>query len=172
MTIIVSPLIYVDAMVGARRPSHLISLLDPDHVQALRTPAGVSKDRHLRLGVSDISDPVEGLVMPEEEHVLRILEFGRDWDESSPLLVHCWAGISRSTATAFILACERNPETPERDIAWRMRRAASHAYPNRRIVWLADDLLGRGGRMADAVEEIGGNGLVAEGLPFDLPARF
>ncbi len=172
MTIIVSPMIYVDAVVEARRPSHLITLLDPDHVMLVKTPTSIGQGRHLRLGVSDISDPSEGLVHPEEQHVLQILEFARGWDETSPLLVHCWAGISRSTATAFLLACERNPETPEREIAWRMRRAAAHAYPNRRIVRLADDLLGREGRMVDAVEEIGGTGYLADSSPFDLPARF
>ncbi len=172
MTIIVSPFIYVDSVVAARRPSHLITLLDPDHVMTMKTPTGIGPGRHLRLGVSDISDPSEGLTHPEEGHVLQILDFARDWDETSPLLVHCWAGISRSTATAFVLACERNPETPEREIAWRMRRAAAHAYPNRRIVRLADALLGRGGRMIDAVEEIGGIGLLADSSPFDLPARF
>jgi len=172
VTIIVSPLIYVDAVMRARRPSHLISLLDPDHIGTIATPGDLSTERHLRLGVSDICDPIEGLVMPEEQHVLQILAFGRDWDETSPMLVHCWAGVSRSTATAFILACERNPETPETEIAWRMRRSAGHACPNRRIVWLADDLLGRGGRMVDAVEAIGGGEAYIEGVPFDLPARY
>ncbi len=170
MTIIVSPLSRISEVIEARRPSHMITLLDP--AQVIDTPRALARERHLRLGVYDICDPVQGMTPPEEDHVLRILEFGRGWDEASPLLVHCFAGISRSTAAAFILACERNPETPEHDIAWRMRRAASHAYPNRRLVRLADDLLGRNGRMADAVEAIGANGWVMMGTPFDLPARF
>ena len=52
-----------------------------------------------------------------------------------------------------------------------MRRASASAFPNRRIVALADDILGRQGRMLEAVEAMGGNGFVAEGVPFDLPAR-
>ncbi len=170
MTIIVSPLSRIHEVIASRRPSHLITLLDPNH--QLDTPEGLQPDRHLKLGVNDISDAADGLVRPEEEHVLQILQFGRGWDETAPMLVHCWAGISRSTATAFILACERNPHAPEREIAWRLRQAASHAWPNRRLVALADDLLGREGRMVDAIGEIGPNNLELEGRPFDLPVRY
>ena len=129
-------------------------------------------ERHLRLAVDDISEPAAGLTAPEEHHVIRILDFGRGWDETDPLLVHCWAGISRSTATAFILACERNPHAPERDIALRLRRASATASPNRRLVALADDLLGRRGRMVDAVDAIGLHAFGYEGQPFDIPARY
>ena len=170
MTIIVSPLSRIQEVIDSRRPSHLITLLDPSH--ELATPQGVEAGRHLRVGVNDICDATEGLTRPEEAHVLQVLEFGRGWDETQPLLVHCWAGISRSTAAAFILACERNPHAPEREIAWRLRRAAAHAMPNRRLVALADDLLGRKGRMVDAVSQIGPNNFEFEGTPFDLPARY
>ncbi len=88
------------------------------------------------------------------------------------MIVHCWAGISRSTASAFILACERNPQIDERSIALAMRKAARHAYPNRRIVALADDMLGRRGRMVDAVEAMGGNDLISMGTPFDFAVRY
>ncbi len=172
MTIIVCPLSHVGAVVRARRPSHLITLLNPEDLGLVETPESIAAERHLRLGVSDIADPIEGLTAPQEAHVLTALEFARGWGETSPLLVHCWAGISRSTATAFVLACDRNPEASETAIARALREAAPHACPNRRIVRLADDILGRGGRMADAIERIGGDVFLAEGRPFDLPARF
>lgn len=168
MTIIVCPLSHVADQVAARRPSHLITLLDP--ADMIPTPEGVA--RHLRVGVNDIPEPTEGLIHPEETHVRQILDFARDWDARAPMLVHCWAGISRSTATAFILACERNPAVSEHLIAWTLRTAARHAYPNRALVALGDDLLGRGGRMVDAVEAIGDNDFVSMGRPFDLPVRF
>ena len=170
MTIIVCPLSHVPAVIDERRPSHLITLLDPE--QLIETPAGVEPDRHLRLAVYDICEPREHMTPPDAAHVHRILEFGRDWDAQAPMLIHCWAGISRSTATAFMLACARNPHADEEDIAWRLRRAAPHAYPNRQLVRLADEALGRGGRMTAAVEAIGDNGMVPMGQPFDLPSRF
>jgi predicted protein tyrosine phosphatase len=170
MTLIVCPLHQIETVIAERRPSHLITLLDP--YALIETPAGVARERHLKLGVWDVSEPFGGLTPPEEADVLRILKFARAWDERAPLLVHCHAGISRSTATAFMLACERNPDIPEAEIAWSLRRAAPHAYPNRAIVRLADDILGRRGRMADAVEAIGPSNFAVLGTAFDLPARF
>lgn len=170
MTIIVCGLSEVPGMIAARRPSHLVTLLDP--ASMIETPAGVAAERHLRLGVNDIAEPMEGLVLPTEQVVIDLLAFGRTWDETAPMIVHCWAGVSRSTASAFILACERNPEIDERAIALAMRKAARHAYPNRRIVALADDMLGRRGRMVDAVEAMGGNDLISMGTPFDFAVRY
>jgi predicted protein tyrosine phosphatase len=169
MTLIVCGLHSVEDLIAARRPSHMITLLDPWSM--IRTPAGIDPARHLRLEVNDIREPVEGMVAPSEELIVRILAFGRLWDEQAPMLVHCWAGVSRSTATAFILACERSPQTPEADIALAMRQAAPHAYPNRWMVRLADDMLGRRGRMVDAIAGMGEESYVTAGTPFDFAPR-
>ncbi len=170
MTIIVCGLAEVPAVIAARRPSHLVTLLDP--ASMIATPSGVAAENHLKIGVNDIAEATEGLILPTEQVVTDLLTFGRTWDESAPMIVHCWAGVSRSTASAFILACERNPEVDERTIALSMRKAAVHAYPNRRIIALADDLMGRGGRMVDAVEAMGGNDLASMGRPFDFAVRY
>lgn len=169
MVLIVCGLAPLAQVIEARRPSHVITLLDP--ATLIETPAGITPDRHLKVGVNDICEPIEGMVPPDETTIAQVLEFGRTWDERAPMVVHCWAGISRSTATAFALACERSPEVSELEIARVMRRAAPHAYPNRRIVALADDLLGRRGRMVDAVDAMGDNGWVSSGTPFDFPVR-
>jgi predicted protein tyrosine phosphatase len=170
MTLIVCPLSQVSAVIAARRPSHLITLLDPESL--IPTPQALTADRHLRLGVNDIAEPSLGYICPDEALVRQILDFGAGWDAAEPMLVHCWAGISRSTATAFLLACERNPETDEARIASALREASRHAHPNRRIVALADDMMGRGGRMVDAVDAIGPGESILENHPFDLPARY
>jgi predicted protein tyrosine phosphatase len=172
MHIIVGPLSLVPQLVEQRRPSHLITLLDPDHAPNIDTPPPLTPDRHLRIGVNDICDPTDGLLLCQEHMVQELLDFGAGWDEREPILIHCWAGISRSTAAAFTLACERNPEVSERDIAERMRRSSRRASPNRRIVAIADNLLGRGGRMVDAVDSIGRGEPAYENVPFDIPARF
>jgi predicted protein tyrosine phosphatase len=170
MTLIVCPLSQVLTVIATRRPSHLITLLDPESL--IPTPHPLAADRHLRLGVNDIAEPSIGHICPDEALVRRILDFGAGWDAAQPMLVHCWAGISRSTATAFLLACERNPETDEAEIASALRDASRHAHPNRRIVALADDVMGRGGRMVDAVDSIGPGDSILENHPFDLPVRF
>ena len=84
------------------------------------------------------------------------------------MVVHCYAGISRSTAAAFASVCALNPRRDEFAVAQALREASPTAYPNPRIVALADDLLGRDGRMTAAVEAIGRGAIAAEGVPFRL----
>lgn len=170
MSIIVCPLSFVEAVCESRRPSHLISLLDPGHL--IPTPQGLGAGAHLRIGVHDICDPTEGLIRPDEAMVEQLVAFGRGWTGEAPIVVHCWAGMSRSTASAFTLACERNPEADERSIAAEIRRRSVHATPNRRIVALADDLLGRRGRMVDAVDAIGRGEAAVASRPFEFAAEW
>ncbi len=165
MVLIVTPLSRLDQVVASRRPSHVITLLSPrDELPALPSVA-----HHLRLGVDDIAIPTDGLVAPDSRTVEQVLAFAEGWRGEAPMVVHCWAGISRSTASAFAIACARNPDVQELDIALAMRRASPSAYPNRRIVALADEILNRQGRMLEAVEAMGGNGMAAEGSPFEVP---
>ena len=170
MTLIVCSLSDMPGVVRRRQASHLVTLIDPG--TPVERPLGVPESRHLRLDVDDINAPMEGYMAPDMESVVRLLEFSRTWDASAPMVVHCFAGISRSTASAFAIACDRNPDIAEARIALALRQAASHAFPNRRIVALADEVLGRRGRMVDAIEAIGGNNFVPSGVPFDLPVRF
>jgi predicted protein tyrosine phosphatase len=166
MSIIVCPLSYVETVCEARRPSHLISLLDPGHV--IPTPTGLGP--HLRIGVHDIAEEAEGLICPDETVVEQVVAFGRTWEGAAPMVVHCWAGISRSGASAFTLACARNPDASPIEIAEEIRRRSRYASPNRRIVALADDLLGRRGRMVDAIDRIGRGEIAPEGRPYEIAA--
>jgi predicted protein tyrosine phosphatase len=125
-------------------------------------------ENHLRLRLHDISFPLDGYILPEEEHVADLLQFVSDWDRGAPLVVHCFAGISRSTASAFASVCALNPHRDESSIARALRRASPTATPNIRIVSLADRLLGRGGRMVAAIETIGRGILAEEAMPFRL----
>jgi predicted protein tyrosine phosphatase len=95
-----------------------------------------------------------------------VLNFVRGWDRNAPLVVHCYAGISRSTASAFAAVCALNPDRDEIEIAKKIRAASPIASPNRRIVGLADRALGRNGRMLRALDEMGPGELLTEGRPF------
>ena len=83
------------------------------------------------------------------------------------MLVHCWAGISRSTASAFIAQCILNPEKPEAMLAGELRRLSPSATPNPLIIAHADALLGRSGRMTAAVKDIGRGANAFEGNVFE-----
>ncbi|MEJ2814530.1 hypothetical protein [Caulobacter sp. CCG-8] len=169
MTLLVCPLSQVEAARALHRPSHLVSLLSPTGEAVW--PASDLGDAHLRLAFHDIPEPREGYTAPDAALVARLLDFAAGWDAARPMLVHCWAGVSRSTAAAFIVACQRGPERAERDIAQALRAAAPYATPNPLMVSLADAALGRGGRMSAAVVEIGRGADTFEGALFELPLR-
>jgi len=149
--------------IGAR---HVVSLIgDEDRVEC---PPRIPPENHLRLRLHDISAPLDGYILPEAEHVADLLDFVRRWDRRAPLVVHCYAGISRSTASAFACVCALNPQRDESSIAQALRHASPTATPNARIVLLADRLLGRQGRMIAAIETIGRGMFAAEAAPFRL----
>jgi predicted protein tyrosine phosphatase len=131
-------------------------------------PTAIAPERHLVVGISDITTELEGHVLAGEEHVAALLDFVRLWDREQPLLIHCFAGISRSTAAAFIAACALRPDLCEDDIAQRLRRASPTATPNTRLVTLADKILCRDGRMVAAIERIGRGEDCVEGEPFAI----
>jgi len=151
------------AETGAR---HVVTLLRDVHL--VTRPGSVAAEQHLVLGMDDIPEPADGYIAPCEEHVQRLIAFARGWDRSAPLVVHCYAGISRSTAGAFVTACALNPARAELHIARELRQRSHTASPNRRIVSIADALLGRNGRMVDAVQAIGPGAAATEAVPFRL----
>ena len=173
MAIIVCPLSHAPDIVRTRKPSHVVSLLDPG--TAFPTLEGFAEERRLRVAVHDIEEEMDGFDRPGIEHMRAILDFVGGWDRSDPMLIHCYAGISRSTATAYITACLHNPGADEIRIAQALRQVSPHASPNRRFVALADAALQRNGAMSRAVEAIGrgGNWIdIGENVPFTLPSRF
>ncbi len=148
---------------GARS---VIGILSPE------TPHPVYRNivdhQHLRLSFSDINEETAGLTAATSGDAQRLIDFIRVWDQREPLLVHCWAGISRSTATAFAAMCMLNPEVDEMKLAAQLRAASPSATPNKLITEKVDHLLGRDGRMVDAVASIGRGANAYEGMPFRL----
>ena len=147
----------------------LLTLLSPDYPET--DWSGFACDRHLRLAFHDIAEPMPGLTAPDRDLMLAVLDFGRDIREQRTLLIHCWAGISRSSAAAYAIACDRNPGF-EHDIATELRRRAPSVTPNRLMVRLADDLLQRDGRMIEAIDGIGRGAEAREGEPYELPLKW
>jgi predicted protein tyrosine phosphatase len=172
MTIYVCPLSRAPHLAREHQVSHVVSLLDPG------TPFPVVKEvgqRHLRVEVHDIEEEMEGLDACCDARIKRVLEFVGGWDRAQPILIHCYAGLSRSTATAFITACVQNPKADEEAIAMALREASQHAAPNRRFIALADAELGRGGRMSRAIDRIGRGANwfeIGENTPFSIPSRY
>ncbi len=152
----------VVAACGARR---VVSLVSPGVVVA--RPEGVAREDHLLLTLSDIDQPLDGHVQPQRDHVERFLAFVRTWDRQAPIALHCYAGVSRSPAAAFIAACALSAR-PEQAIAEELRDASPTATPNRLMIEIADNLLARQGRMNAAIAAIGRGVDCFEGEPFAL----
>ncbi len=170
MVIWVSPLSAVHDVAAKVQPSRVVSLLSPgDQFPSLD---GVGADAHHKVAVHDISEAKSGLTAPDDDHIADIISFLRGWSSDTPLVIHCWAGVSRSTATAFIAACVHNDDVDEGVIADALRAASPTAWPNRRIIAIADEALARGGRMSRAVEKMGGGEVTVEATPFRIASRF
>ena len=146
--------------------SHVLTVMA--NVEQVARPQSIRPDYHLRIAMDDITEQLDGFVAPNEEHVAQVLAFVRSWNRNAPLVVHCYAGISRSTASAFAAACALNPDRDELAIAQAIRSASPIAAPNRLIVSLADKALGRDGRMLRALDAIGPSTMMVQGQPFRI----
>ena len=151
--LLVAPLSSLNETLATHAPSHLVSLLSPEHM--IETPAGFPAGAHLKLGVNDIVDPAAGTAPPARPLIDQLLAFSRDWDGRQPLLIHCWAGISRSMASAYTVLCDRLGPGREIEIA----RAIRHA----------DEALGRQGGMVLALNSMGPPLVVEEGVTTTFP---
>jgi predicted protein tyrosine phosphatase len=135
--------------------THVLSILDPGFPE----PADFAEygpHKRLTLRFDDVIEPGPGLIPPEPHHVEALLEFGKGLaaaidDPLGHLLVHCHAGISRSTASMTILLAEARPETDEDQIFEHIREIRPQAWPNSRMIGVADALLNREGRLVAAL---------------------
>lgn len=131
-------------------------------------PVSLAEADHLILSMHDIVEELPDMTAPGEAHVSALLDFARSWDRKAPMLIHCFAGISRSTAAAYTVAAALAPNRDEAELAATLRRVSPSATPNIRLVTIADRLLGRQGRMVRAVQAIGRGHDAMEGIPFAL----
>jgi len=134
-----------------RGVTHLLSVLDPGFPEP--ESLGLLNPAHrLQLRFHDAIDQKPGETLVEVEHVRQVLEFGRDLPEQhGHLLVHCHAGISRSSAFTILLLALALPDVPADEIVAEVVRVRDRAWPNLRIIELGDELLGRKGTLVAAV---------------------
>lgn len=156
----------LETVVAQTKATHVISAINPWSIP--NTPPSIDPGNHLKIAINDIVTPQPGLVEPASEHIEELLSFIAHWNASGALVIHCLAGISRSSATAFITLCQLNAKTDERMIAVALRNASSTATPNARMIALADKFMQRYGRMSEAVATIGRGENRLSGQPFSL----
>lgn len=167
--IIVTSLRESHAQLAAHGANRAISILSPETPHP-RFPQ-LAEGAHLRLTFHDVVEDSPGVEGPRMQDAERLVAFIRNWDKSGPMLIHCWAGISRSTASAYAALCMSRPGEDELALARELRAASPSATPNRLIVSQVDQLLGRNGRMERAVAAIGRGADAFEGRPFVLQLK-
>ncbi len=133
------------------RPAMVISILDAEAI-APEFP-GLARTRHTRLCVEKTRNAAE-LRAAANARAEKLIDLINTWDRRGDILIHCHLGVSRSTAAAFVIQCLLSPDRSEEEIAKALRAAAPHADPCLQLISQADDLLGREGRMIEAIEDL------------------
>ncbi len=166
--IYVCSLAELPALTAGLRPTHIVSMLGDELFPA--TPEWLATDRHLKLRFHDIAEPIPGFLAPQVEHLEALITFGTTWNKAGPLIIHCYAGVSRSTAAALTILCLYNQGREEK-AAQVLRERAPHAQPNQLMIAIADRLLRCDGRLVDAVNTIGLAECFGLGGLVELPAE-
>jgi predicted protein tyrosine phosphatase len=168
--IVVCPLSSIAETAVRHKAREMVSLIAEG--QDFHRPGVIAADRHLKLAMNDIGFAgTGGLVAPSEAHVESLIGFVRDWDQSAPIVIHCWMGVSRSPAAAVIAALSLHPEEEDFALAARLRSVAPHATPNARLIEIGDRLLGRNGRLIAAIKGIGRGAETDGRASFILPLK-
>lgn len=143
----------LDELAGFARSdvSHVVSILDPTTPDpaVFQTYGPIV---HITYRFDDVIREIPGFMAPVSQDVERILAFGENLAHQSVrhLLIHCHAGVSRSTAMAVILMVQNHPGQEEAAFAM-IRRIRPRSWPNSRMIDFADSLLGRGGALRAAL---------------------
>jgi predicted protein tyrosine phosphatase len=145
----------LDELIGhqGRGVTHVLSILDPEWPDP---EAFQAYDPHFRatLRFHDAIEPGPDILLPQRPDVEAILTFGRNAAEADGLLIHCHAGISRSTAATLMILAQAHPHESEDGLADRLLQNRPQAWPNSRMITFADELLDRNGRLMAATTGI------------------
>lgn len=160
----------IDETIAATGATRLVSVVNAHLMPP--TPDSIAPADHLKLPMSDARPPRGSGQHPSRPMIEQLVEFIRGWPQDAPVLIHCFSGLNRSPAAAYIALATLNPEVPETLIAYRLRAASETAAPNITMVGVADLVLARHGHLISAIELIGPGQPAAEGRPFTLSTSF
>jgi predicted protein tyrosine phosphatase len=133
--------------------THVLSILDP-HWPDPEAFLDFPPHRREALRFNDVIEPAPEMIVPSEEHIAQLLAFGRDVEVAgnvAHLLIHCHAGVSRSTAAAALLLAQEDPTRLAPEIFEEIARLRPRAWPNLALLELGEAALGRPGEFTGAV---------------------
>lgn len=149
----------IDELAGHHeaRVTHVLSILDPQWPvpEAFGT---FGEHEKLELRFNDVIEEQPGAVAPGPEHIEQLLAFGVSLDQEprteAHLLVHCHAGVSRSSASMALLIAQAMPDRSGEAIFADILQIRPQIWPNLRIVEIGDRALGRNGDLIAAAQGI------------------
>lgn len=131
-----------------RKFDAVITIEDPNIRHPLRFH-GRPHPEHMVLQFEDIDDPSPDFAMVHEKHVIAALQFAEAQKDKS-LLIHCKAGIARSTAMALAVLSLHLGKGKEDQAVQTLLHIRNEAVPNLEVLKLSDKALGRDGKLIDA----------------------
>jgi predicted protein tyrosine phosphatase len=112
--------------------------------------------QQLVLRFDDISVPMDGYVEPDESHIHAALAFAYKIakDTGGSILIHCHAGISRSSAIALAIIAQRLGRGKEEEAVHQLEMINPNCRPNKSLVWMTDEILKRDRKLYDKAYEM------------------
>ncbi len=138
---------------GTAGITHVLSILDPDY-PVPEAFAGFAAHEKLELRFNDVIEPSPTTLPPNESHIRQLLDFGRAIGPGDNLLVHCHAGVSRSTASMALILAQAMPQHSAAEVLAEVLRIRGRAWPNLRMVEMGDPMLDRGGALVAALHGV------------------
>jgi predicted protein tyrosine phosphatase len=139
------------------RVSHVLSILDPEWPSPEIFGSFAAHEK-LELRFHDVIEEDPGTIAPKPMHIEQLLAFGHDLSRETRrgahLLVHCHAGISRSSASMALLLAQAMPDRSGEAIFTEILRIRPQIWPNLRIIELGDHALGRRGDLIAAAQGV------------------
>lgn len=135
--------------------THVLSILDPSWPDP-EAFNDFPEHRREALRFNDVIAERPGVVAPSAADVALLLEYGREVmaaGRNTHLLIHCHAGVSRSTASAALLLAQQDPALPGEAIFAEIARIRPRAWPNLLLLELGEAALGRSGALVPAVAD-------------------
>lgn len=131
-----------------RRFDAVLTIEDPHQRQPLRFHNSPHPE-HLVIKFEDLDHEDLTIALPREEHVQAAIDFGRRHRDGS-MLVHCRAGIARSTALALAIIADRHGAGRETESVAELLDVRPEAAVNLLVLGMADKILGRDGALVAA----------------------
>lgn len=150
----------VPSMILFKGATHVVTMLRRPELRELKMPRAFNKDNWLFLDMDDVINETADEA-PQKEQVVQLLDWVKKLPTDAHLVIHCYAGVSRSTAAALAVKVQELGVNRIKDaIAWLVENRPV-ACPNPVITKFADELLGANGELHAAAEEVANNKLLS-----------